>query len=287
MGVPAVPPGLDAIRLVAAAPNGLGAVRKRAWVMNTAPAARRLFGIPVHDVTMDGVLAIAEAAIARRRRRLLIGVVNAAKVVNMRRDESLRQAVLSADVILADGMSVVWAARLLGQRLPERVTGIDLMIRLLARGNERGWRVFLLGATDEVLETVAAQLATTNPNLRLVGWRNGYYQPEEEAAVARQIADARPDMLFVAMSSPKKEVFLGRWAAEMGVPVCHGVGGAFDVLAGKVQRAPRGWQSLGMEWLYRVVQEPRRMWKRYLVTNTIFCGLLLRELAGRLAFLNG
>jgi N-acetylglucosaminyldiphosphoundecaprenol N-acetyl-beta-D-mannosaminyltransferase len=255
--------------------------------MNTAPAARRLFGIPVHDVTMDGVLAIAEAAIARRRRRLLIGVVNAAKVVNMRRDESLRQAVLSADVILADGMSVVWAARLLGQRLPERVTGIDLMIRLLARGNERGWRVFLLGATDEVLETVAAQLATTNPNLRLVGWRNGYYQPEEEAAVARQIADARPDMLFVAMSSPKKEVFLGRWAAEMGVPVCHGVGGAFDVLAGKVQRAPRGWQSLGMEWLYRVVQEPRRMWKRYLVTNTIFCGLLLRELAGRLAFLNG
>jgi N-acetylglucosaminyldiphosphoundecaprenol N-acetyl-beta-D-mannosaminyltransferase len=249
--------------------------------MNAQPIARRIFGIPVYNVTMDGVLKIAEAAITRRRRHLLIGVVNAAKVVNMRRDQVLRQAVLHADVILADGMSVVWAARLLGQPLPERVTGIDLMIRLLERGNERAWRVFLLGATDEVLSIVAAQFAATYPDLKLVGLRNGYFGRHEEADVAREIADSRPDMLFVAMSSPKKEVFLGRWAQQMSVPVCHGVGGAFDVLAGKVKRAPRVWQSLGLEWLYRVMQEPGRLWKRYLMTNVVFCGLLLRELIWR------
>lgn len=248
--------------------------------MTAAPVIHRLLGVPVHAVTMGEALATVEDVITRRK-RLLVGVVNASKVVNMQRDAALRHAVLSADMILADGMSVVWAARLLRKPLPERVTGIDLMIRLLARGNERGWRVFLLGATDDVLNTVAADLGTTYPNLKLMGQRNGYYRPEEEAALAQEIAAARPDLLFVAMSSPKKEVFLARWAAEMDVPICHGVGGAFDVLAGKVARAPRLWQALGMEWLYRVLQEPGRLWKRYLVTNAAFCGLLLREMAGR------
>jgi N-acetylglucosaminyldiphosphoundecaprenol N-acetyl-beta-D-mannosaminyltransferase len=248
--------------------------------MTAQPVVHRLLGVPVHAVTMGEALATVEDVITRRK-RLLVGVVNASKVVNMQRDAALRDAVLSADMILADGMSIVWAARLLGKPLPERVTGIDLMIHLLARGNERRWRVFLLGATDDVLNTVASQLATEYPNLELVGRRNGYYRPEEEAALAQEIASATPDLLFVAMSSPKKEVFLARWAAEMNVPVCHGVGGAFDVLAGKVARAPRLWQALGMEWLYRVLQEPGRLWKRYLVTNAAFCGLLLRELVGR------
>ena len=241
---------------------------------------RHLFGIPLHAVRMEDVLARADNAIARRT-RLLVGVVNAAKVVNMHRDPALRQAVLTADMILADGASIVIAARVLGQSLPERVTGIDLMTRLLQRGHERGYRVFCLGATDEVLDQVAGRIAADYPNLRLVGRRNGYYTPAEEAAVADEIAAAQPDMLFVAMTSPKKELFLARWSAALNVPVCHGVGGAFDVLAGKVKRAPAAWQALGLEWLYRVLQEPGRLWKRYLVTNTLFCGLVLREMAAR------
>jgi N-acetylglucosaminyldiphosphoundecaprenol N-acetyl-beta-D-mannosaminyltransferase len=243
---------------------------------------RHLFGIPLHALRMNAVLACADVTIARRG-RLLVGVVNAAKVVNMRRDPALRQAVLAADMILADGASIVLASRVLGRSLPERVTGIDLMTRLLQRGNERGYRVFCLGATDDVLDQVAGRIAADYPNLRLVGRRNGYYTPAEEAAVADEIAAAHPDMLFVAMTSPKKELFLARWSARLNVPVCHGVGGAFDVLAGKVKRAPRAWQALGLEWLYRVLQEPGRLWKRYLVTNTLFCGLVLRELAARLS----
>jgi N-acetylglucosaminyldiphosphoundecaprenol N-acetyl-beta-D-mannosaminyltransferase len=238
-----------------------------------------LLNVPIDALSMDDVLALVDAAIAARR-RLLIGVVNAAKLVNMRRDAVLSAAVRGADVILADGMAVVWAARLLGRRLPERVAGIDLMTQLLRRGDRRGYRIYLLGATEEVLTATAARIRADSPGVVLVGCRHGYFDGDQEPAIAEHIRAAAPDILFVGMTSPKKEQFLARWAEVMQVPVCHGVGGAFDVLAGRTKRAPQFWQRLGMEWLYRVVQEPRRMWKRYLVTNTVFVTLLLGEWLG-------
>lgn len=241
---------------------------------------RILFGIPIHALTMQEVLAIVDRAIERRD-RLLIAVVNAAKLVNMRRDERLGQAVRRSDLILADGMSVVWASRLLRRSLPERVPGIDLMTHLLQLADERGHRVYCLGASEEVLTEVTEQIRRRYPGAVLAGARNGYYTVGQEEETARAIAAARPDLLFVGMTSPKKERFLATWSAVMAVPVCHGVGGAFDVMAGRVRRAPQLWQRLGLEWLYRVVQEPRRMWRRYLVTNTWFCGMLLRELFKR------
>jgi N-acetylglucosaminyldiphosphoundecaprenol N-acetyl-beta-D-mannosaminyltransferase len=223
---------------------------------------------------MEDVLAQVDEAIARRR-RLRIGVVNAAKLVNMRRDAALRQDVLSSDLILADGMSVVWASRLLRRPLPERVTGIDLMLGMLRRGAAMGHHVYCLGATQEVLDRVAARIATDYPGLVMAGRHHGYFGPDEEPTVAAAISNARADILLVAMTSPRKEHFMARWGDQLGVPVCHGVGGSFDILAGKVRRAPERWQRLGLEWLYRVGQEPRRLWRRYLVTNTIFCGMVL------------
>lgn len=242
---------------------------------------RVLFGLPVAAMTMEQALARAEAAIDQRT-RLHIGVVNAAKVVNMRRDEELRTAVLASDLILADGAGVVWASRLLRRPLPERVAGIDLMMAMLRRGSERGWRVYCLGATSEVLDKVAAWISANCPGVEQVGRQHGYFAADEEEMVARAIAAARPDILFVAMTSPRKERFLARWSASLGVPVCHGVGGSFDVLAGKVRRAPARWQKLGLEWLYRVIQEPRRLWRRYLVTNILFCNFLLADLIRQL-----
>ena len=216
------------------------------------------------------------AAIAGRR-RLLIGVVNAAKVVNMHRDQVLRQSVLDADVVVADGIGVVWASRILGAGLPERVTGIDLMMQMLRRGNEEKWSVYCLGATQDVLDRVVAHIGVHYPGVRVAGHRNGYFGAAEEPEVAEAIRASRADILLVAMTSPKKEQFLARWQATLGVPVCHGVGGSFDVVAGKVERAPESWQRLGVEWLYRVKQEPGRLWRRYLVTNVLFCGLVLKE----------
>jgi N-acetylglucosaminyldiphosphoundecaprenol N-acetyl-beta-D-mannosaminyltransferase len=238
-----------------------------------------VLGVPIAAVTLESALDIIDAAIDNAT-PLHIGVVNAAKIVNMTRDVQLRESVLASDVVFADGMAVVWASRMLGRPLPERVAGIDLMMGMLARGNTLGYRVYCLGATDEVLAATIAQIKAQFPGVTVAGSRNGYFTKGEEASVAADIKAARADILFVAITSPKKENFMERWAAEMNVPVVHGVGGSFDVVAGKVQRAPELWQRLGLEWLYRVKQEPGRLWKRYLVTNTIFCRMLLAELCG-------
>lgn len=238
--------------------------------------ARDVLGVPIHPLRMEQALDVIDQVI-QSRSHLCIGVVNAAKIVNMRRDQVLRADVLSSDLILADGMAVVWAARLLGYDLPERVAGIDLMLGMLERGNRHRHRVYCLGATDEVLVKVVQRIGMEYPCVQVVGSQNGYFSSAAEENVAADIIAARPDILFVAMTSPKKEQFLARWSEQLDVPICHGVGGSFDVLAGKVNRAPGIWQRLGLEWLYRVKQEPRRLWKRYLVTNTLFCSLVLRE----------
>jgi len=240
-----------------------------------------LFGIPVHAVTMSQALDVIDRTIAEHK-RLQIGVVNAAKVVNMRRNSALGQDVLTSDFILADGMAVVWASRLLRQPLPERVTGIDLMMGMFERGNRHRYRVFCLGATEEVSSRVAERIAAEYPNVILAGRHHGYFTDAEEPAIAKAIADSHPDILLVAMTSPRKENFLARWSDQIGAAICHGVGGSFDVMAGKVQRAPESWQRLGLEWLYRLKQEPGRMWRRYLVTNSLFCWMLAGELFGKL-----
>jgi|SRR6185503_5578201 len=241
------------------------------------PATSEIFGVPVAAMTMEGALGLIDQAV-QSKRRLQIGVVNAAKIVNMRRNEELRADVLSSDIVFADGMAVVWASRLLGRRLPERVAGIDLMMGMLERGNAGGYRVYCLGASQEILSRVVDRIGQDYPGVKVVGSRHGYFTTADEAEVARNIADSRPDILFIAMTSPKKERFLSKWSPQLNVPVCHGVGGSFDVVAGYVQRAPERWQRLGLEWLYRVKQEPGRLWKRYLTTNSTFAMMVASAL---------
>jgi len=249
---------------------------KTATWMSQEPRVHVL-DMDLHAITMDRALELVHRAIVERA-ELRIGVVNAAKALNMARDEELRADVLSSDMLLADGMSLVWASHVLRAPLPERVAGIDIMMQVLARGNQEGYRVFCLGATDEVLNTVCKYIARDYPNVKVVGARNGYFDLHKDGeAVAAEIAAAGADVLFVAITSPKKERFMARWGRELGIPVIHGVGGSFDVYAGKVLRAPESWQRLGLEWFYRLKQEPRRLWKRYLVTNTGFCLLVFRH----------
>ena len=240
-----------------------------------------LFDIPIASVTLEQALDRIHMAIVGRE-RLELGVVNAAKIVNMKRDPELRDAVCSADVIYADGMSVVWASRILRTPLPERVTGIDLMYGILRRGAEHRYRIFCLGATSDVVRKVGATLAADYPGIQVVGCANGYFSADEEEGVAAAIREARPDVLFVGITSPKKERFIARWSDSMDVPVVHGVGGSFDIVAGLTQRAPELWQKLGLEWLYRFKQEPGRLWRRYLVTNVAFMWMVLRERIRRL-----
>lgn len=202
--------------------------------------------------------------------------INAAKLVTMRNDDLLRRSVTQSGLVTADGQSIVWASRLLGDPLPERVAGIDLMVGLLERAAIKGFRVYLLGAKPEVLEAAVIQIRTRYPGIVIAGARDGYYSDAEEDEVAASIAASDPDILFVAMTSPRKEYFLERQGNRVSAPFVMGVGGAVDILAGVTTRAPAVLQRLGVEWLFRLVQEPRRLAKRYFQTNLVFVGLVSR-----------
>jgi N-acetylglucosaminyldiphosphoundecaprenol N-acetyl-beta-D-mannosaminyltransferase len=208
--------------------------------------------------------------------------INAAKIVAMREDRELERIVAGCELVSADGQSVVWASRILKDPLPSRVTGIDLMQELLALAERREYRVFILGAAADVLASALQRLHERHPRLAIAGTRDGYFSDADAAAVAAEIAAHRPHIVFVAMPSPRKEYWLGRYGRQLGAPFVMGVGGSVDVLAGRARRAPVVIQRLGLEWLFRMVQEPRRLSGRYLSTNTRFVVFVVRELVAGL-----
>lgn len=234
-----------------------------------------LMGCPMDVASMQETVSTVREAVAARRFTQHV-VVNVAKLVNMRSDPELNASVRACDIINIDGMGVVMGARFLGHDVPERVAGVDLFHELLAMSAREGFSVFLLGAKDEVVSATARKVQALYPNLQVVGHHHGYFW-DDEAALVEKIHASGAQMLFVAITSPKKENFINRWRDQLGVSFVMGVGGTFDVVAGKVKRAPLWMQNWGLEWLYRVIQEPRRMWRRYLVTNAKFALLLLQE----------
>jgi N-acetylglucosaminyldiphosphoundecaprenol N-acetyl-beta-D-mannosaminyltransferase len=222
-------------------------------------------------------VAIVEESIALRRPCQHVSI-NAAKLVRFQHDDELRRVIGGCQLVTADGQAIVWAARVLGRPLPGRVTGIDLMHAVLERASKRGYGVYLLGARAEVLERALATLRQWFPGLRLVGARHGYFRPDEEVAIVEGIREAAPDVLFVALETPAKELFLARHRDRLQIPFVMGVGGAVDILGGVRRRAPRWLQRLGLEWAFRLAQDPRRLAGRYVVGNTRFTWLVTREL---------
>lgn len=233
-----------------------------------------LFGVPLDPLTMDETVAHC-AELIECGRPVQHVVINAGKVVMMEDVPGLREVIAACDLVSADGQSIVWAGRFCGIDVPERVAGIDLMWRLLAEAEAHGWPVYLLGAREEVVQACAARILEVHPGLTFAGVRNGYF--DDDAAVAHAVAESGASLLFVGITSPKKEFFLAEHLSAMGPIFAMGVGGSFDVIAGLTRRAPAWMQRLGLEWFYRFAQEPRRMWKRYLVGNTRFIALTLRE----------
>lgn len=234
-----------------------------------------LFGASVHTASMSETVAAIDNRI-KSGEFTQHAVVNVAKLVNMQADRELRDSVLGCDIINIDGMGVVWAARFLGLDVSERVAGIDLFDKLISLSARKKYPVFLLGAESSVVHKTAEILRTQHIDLNIVGCHHGYFWNDEEAIV-REIKDSGAKLLFVAITSPKKENFINKWKNRLGVQFVMGVGGTFDIIAGKTKRAPVWMQEYGLEWFYRIVQEPGRMWKRYLVTNVKFACLLLAE----------
>jgi N-acetylglucosaminyldiphosphoundecaprenol N-acetyl-beta-D-mannosaminyltransferase len=207
--------------------------------------------------------------------------MNAAKVVAMQSDPRLLAAIREADLISADGQSIVWAGRVLGQRFPERVAGIDLMNRLLGEAEAHQLSVFFLGSTETILHEMERVISQRYPRLIIAGMHHGYFTAEDETGIVETIRATQPQILFVGISSPRKELWLQANRERLGVPFAMGVGGSFDVLAGHVRRAPRWAQRVGLEWFFRFLQEPGRLWRRYLLGNATFVWLVIRGIGRR------
>ena len=229
------------------------------------------------DLTMQETLHVVEESI-QTSKHIHHSVVNAGKIVAMQDDEQLRQSVNSCDIINADGQAVVWASKLLGKPIKERVAGIDLMENLVKLSAQNNYKIYLLGAKEEVVSKVVEIYENKYSKNLIAGYRNGYFSAKEESQIAKDIANSGANILFVAITSPKKENFLYENRETLKVVnFIMGVGGSFDVVSGLVKRAPLWMQRSGLEWFYRLIQEPKRMWKRYLIGNSKFIFLILKE----------
>jgi len=236
-----------------------------------------ILGTNIHNLSQNQVFEIVEDAIKGKTQVQLEGV-NAGKMVDMLDDEELRISVNSSNLITADGQSVIWASKFLGKPLKERLAGIDLMYKLVEISHAKGYKIFLFGAKEEVVKKVSEIYSKKYNNKIIAGFRNGYFNPEDEESIAKEISNSGAQMLFVAITSPIKENFLFKHKETLkNVNLIMGVGGSFDVVAGKTKRAPLWMQNIGFEWFYRFMQEPKRMWKRYLVGNSKFILLVLKE----------
>lgn len=197
-------------------------------------------------------------------------VINALKVNLMNENKELQKIVNNCPLINADGASIIWAARKLGIPLKERVAGIDLFLNLVQVASEKGYKIYLFGAKEKVVQKVKNIFMKQYPALQIVGVHNGYFTEEDEPEIIEDMAKSGADIMFVAFSSPKKEFWVNKYLDYLNIPFVMGVGGSFDIVAGITGRAPKWMQNHGLEWFYRFIQEPRRLWNRYIIGNWKF-----------------
>ncbi|MEW9702312.1 WecB/TagA/CpsF family glycosyltransferase [Paenibacillus sp. SI8] len=223
----------------------------------------RIYGVPFSKMGMQQTVAYLTGAIQQRKPHHII-TANPIMIMAAQEDPAYLRLMQQAELIVPDGTGVVWAANYVGEPVVERVPGFDLLHQLMKVGEPLGWKVYLLGASDEVIQAAAARLQAAYPGIKLVGVRDGYFGADQDAEVIQDIVEAAPDLLFVGRSAANQEPWIAKYKAQLGVPVMMGVGGSFDVLSGKLKRAPLLFQKLRLEWFYRLLQEPWR-YKRMLL----------------------
>lgn len=249
----------------------------RTEVPASAPRPDRVWiaGAPCDRLDMEGAVAHIAACLADGRRCRAV-VTNANKAWLVRRDPRLRDILDRAELAIPE-WAMVWAARRLGLEGVHHIGGITLMARLLVEAERRGWSVYFLGARPEVVDTLVERMRAERPALQVAGAHHGYLDDAARQTVLGDLERIRPDLLFVAMGSPLQEYFIDEAWTVPGARVALGVGGSFDVFAGLKKDAPAWARGRGLEWVYRLAQDPRRLWRRYLVTNTWFVGRIARE----------
>lgn len=221
-----------------------------------------IYGIPFSKLNMEETVGYLTEAIEEKRQTHVI-TANPIMIMAALDNPGYAQMMQRADIIVPDGAGVVWAAKYIGEPVAERVAGIELMQRLMEQGEKRKWKAYLLGTTQEVIEAAAEKLQLQYPQVRIVGWRNGFFGSEQDEEVVEAIREAAPDLLFVARGADTQEPWIVKYRQHLGVPLIMGVGGSFDVISGRLKRAPVFFQRLRLEWFYRLLQEPKR-YKRML-----------------------
>lgn len=237
---------------------GYGMLSRKWKRVPIAKERMELLEVPVDPLTMPEALARIEEFI-RTRRPHHIFTADASGIMRAQDEPELLEIVRQADMVTPDGAGVLLASGLHGARIPERVSGVDLLEKLSALAAEKGYSIYLFGAAVGVADAAADALRSRYPGLTIAGTRNGFFTAEEEPDIVREIANTQPSILFVALGIPKQEQFIRRHFGELNAPVMIGVGGSFDVISGRLQRAPQWMQRTGLEWLYRLIQEPARL----------------------------
>lgn len=235
---------------------------------------RQILGLKIHCVTMDSAISIIEGFIAEKKPRMVV-TADASAVVIARDDHELQSIINEADLVTPDSTGILWGAKRLKTPLIEKVSGADMVEKLCMIANEKGYSVFLLGSAPGITDKAAENLKSRYPNLQIAGTHHGYFKDGDSSEAEHMIKESKPDMLFVAMGIPMQEKWIKKHMDELGVPVSMGVGGTFDVISGNVKRAPLWMQNHGLEWMYRLISNPRKISK--VMTLPVFVMMTLRS----------
>ncbi|MFD1179562.1 WecB/TagA/CpsF family glycosyltransferase [Paenibacillus puldeungensis] len=224
---------------------------------NEAVPTVSVFGIPVCKWGMQETVAYLTQVINSGVPHHII-TANPIMMMAAIENPDYKAMMKTAELIIPDGTGVVWASQKGGEPVAERVPGYDLLHELMKQGEKLGWRVYLLGSTPEVIQETARRLAAQYPGVTIAGYHDGYFGPDEDEEIIQEIIQAAPHLLFVARGADTQEPWIAKYKATLGVPVMMGVGGSFDVISGRTKRAPKAFQKLRLEWLYRLLKEPTR-----------------------------
>lgn len=235
----------------------------------------KILGVPVHPLTMSESVAVLEEKLQKKEQAFVV-TANAEIIMRCQQDKEYNNIVSEqADLVLPDGAGAVWAGRYLGNEVPERVAGFDLYNQLLKLSADKGYKVYFFGGAPGVAEAAKNKAEELYSGVQIVGCRNGYFTEAEEEAIIKEINDAAPDMLFVALGAPKQEKWLVKYRNQLKPRVLMGIGGSFDVLAGKMERAPKWMQEASLEWAFRLYKQPSRFMRMLalpkFVLKVIFC----------------
>lgn len=235
----------------------------------------KILGVPVHPLTMNESVAVLEEKLQKKEQAFVV-TANAEIIMMCQQDKEYNTIVSEqADLVLPDGAGAVWAGRYLGNEVPERVAGFDLYNQLLKLSADKGYKAYFFGGAPGVAEAAKNKAEELYPGVQIVGCRNGYFTEAEEEAIIKEINDAAPDMLFVALGAPKQEKWLVKYRNQLKSRVLMGIGGSFDVLAGKMERAPKWMQEASLEWAFRLYKQPSRFMRMLalpkFVLKVIFC----------------